>query len=100
MNKTLNITTAKIIWSPTIILGFFLVLFFIIQIGSFYREQYLIKEYENNLNLLSKRIKELEINLSKIDSLANIENHLLSRNFVKPEQIKYIRILESSVVSK
>ena len=62
---------------------------------------YLIKDYEKRLEKLSKENEVLEINLSKSDSLNNVENYLLSENFVRanPGQVKYIRILEGTVVT-
>lgn len=83
---------------------FFLVLsiFYIFQVGTLTQKIYLIKDYEKRLEKLSKENEVLEINLSKSNSLSNIENYLIGENFVKTKagQVKYIQILEGTVVAK
>jgi len=72
----------------------------ILQIGFLTKEFYLIKNYERRLTELSKENKILEIDFSKMNSLANIENYLLNEKFVKINGIKYIQIMESSIATK
>lgn len=45
--------------------------------------------------------ENLEIDFSKSDSLANLENYFSNQNFekVNPSHIKYIKILESEIVT-
>ena len=64
------------------------------------QERYLLLEYEKKLGELSNENEMLGINLSKSKSLSNVENHLLNDNFVKATEVKYIQILEGSVVAK
>jgi len=77
-----------------------LLVFSIFQACSLAKENYLIKDSERKINNLTKENKTLEINFSKSNSLSNIENYLSKENFVKANQIKYIQIFESSVVTK
>jgi len=75
---------------------------YIFQVGNFTQQNYLQKDYEKQIEKLLKETGTLEITFSKSDSLNNIENHLISENFVKsnPKQVKYIQILGPTVVTK
>jgi len=90
-----------IFWVINLIFFSVLSIFYIFQVGTLTQKIYLIKDYEKRLEKLSKENEVLEINLSKSDSLNNVENYLLSENFVRanPGQVKYIRILEGTVVT-
>jgi hypothetical protein len=92
---------STIFWTMNLIFFSFLAIFYIFQVGTLTQKIYLIKDYEKRLEKLSKENEVLEINLSKSDSLNNIENYLLNGNFVRanPGQVKYIRILEGTVVT-
>jgi len=81
---------------------FALLVLYIFQVNSLAQEVFLIKDYQKNLAQLSENNEKLEINFAKFSSLENIENYLQNQNFekVNANQIKYIRILESSVVKK
>ena len=89
-------------WAINLIFLLVLSIFYIFQIGALTQKIYLIKDYEKRLEKLSKENEVLEINLSKSNSLSNIENYLISENFVKAraDQVKYIQILEGTVVTK
>lgn len=89
-----------IFWTLNLILVFVLLVTYIFQVGFLTKKTYLIKDYKKRINYLSKENEILEINFSKFNSLSNIENYLSKENFVKANQVKYIQILESSVVSK
>ena len=89
-----------IFWTLTLILIFILLVSYIFQVSFLTREIYLIKDYQRKLNNLSKENEILEIDFSKSNSLSNIENYLSEKNFVKAKQVKYIQILESSMVKK
>ena len=82
---------------------FFLALsiFYIFQIGTLTQKIYLKSDYGKRLEKLSKENEVLEINLSKSNSLSNIENYLSRENFVKAKanQVKYLQILGSTVVT-
>ncbi len=97
MTKIFNL---KFVWLIFFILGAFLVGFYIFQVGALSQEKYLIKDYEEKMNFLSKNNRFLDISFSKMNSLSNIENYLKDKNFVKTNGVKYIRILEGSVVAK
>jgi len=89
----------RIFW----ILNFILIILlglYIFQVGTLTQAIYLIKDYEKKLDSLSKENEILEINFSKSNSLSNIENFLSKENFVKSNKVKYIQILESSVLNK
>lgn len=97
-----NIINLKIIWIVSLALMLFLMFFYVFQIGTLTQGTYLIKDYGNRLKNLSEENKILEINLSKFESLKNIENYILSGNFVKTSagQVKYIQLLGGAVVAK
>ena len=89
----------RIFW----ILNFILIILlglYIFQVGTLTQAIYLIKDYEKKLDSLSKENEILEINFSKSNSLSNLENFLSKENFVKSNKVKYIQILESSVLNK
>lgn len=77
-----------------------LLVFYIFQVNTLANETYLIQSCEKKLSQLSGENETLEVNFSKASSLSNIENYLQNQNFEKVSQVKYIYILESSVVAK
>jgi hypothetical protein len=77
-----------------------LLVFYVFQVNALTEETYLVQGYEGKLSQLSEEKEALEINFSKVNSLVNIENYLLGQNFEKVSQVKYIYILEGSVVAK
>ena len=79
---------------------FALLVLYIFQVNSLAREVFLIEDYQKNLAQIIENNEKLEINFAKFSSLENIENYLQNQNFEKAIKIKYIRILESSVVKK
>jgi len=95
----------KLIWtSPALrpiifILILALLVFYIFQVNALTKETYLIQSCEEKLSQLSGENETLEVNFSKVNSLANIENYLQNQNFEKVSQVKYIHILESSVAA-
>lgn len=97
MTKTF---TLKLFWIPILILGLFLLVLYILQVGALAQEEHLLQDYGGRLILLSKNKKFLDIDFSKMNSLSHIETYLLNDNFVKANQVKYIQILEGSVVSR
>ena len=98
--KKLSILT--IFWTINLIFFSVLLIFYILQVGTLTQKIYLKSDYEKRLEKLSKENEVLEIEFSKLNSLANIENYLTGENFVKakPNQVKYIQILEGTVVAK
>jgi len=93
---------STIFWAINLIFFSVLLIFYILQVGTLTQKIYLIADYEKRLEKLSQKNEVLEIEFSKSNSLANIENYLVGKNFVKANasQVKYLQILESTVVSK
>jgi len=93
---------STIFWAINLIFFSVLLIFYILQVGTLTQKIYLIADYEKRLEKLSQKNEVLEIEFSKSNSLANIENYLIGENFVKANasQVKYLQILESTVVSK
>lgn len=69
-----------------------LLIFYIFQVTSLAKDQYLLKENQVKLTDLVKQREALEINFSKIQSLTNLDAYFLSQNFEKSKQTKYIQI--------
>ena len=97
MTKILNI---NLIIALTVISGLFVLVYYIFQVGALSHNIYLFEDYERKLATLLENNKSLDINFSKMNSLSNIENYLAKSDFIKPGQVKYIQILEGSVVTK
>jgi len=97
-----SILSSKALRITTFISTILLISFYIFQVGDFTQKNYFQKDYEKQIEKLSKETETLELRLSKSDSLNNIENYLISQNFVKsnPQHVKYIQILGSTVVTK
>jgi cell division protein FtsB len=96
MTKALNI---KIIWLPTIILSLFLLVFYILQVGALSKDIYLLGSYERKLAQLSENNNFLDVSFSKMNSLSNIDEYLAVSDFIKTNKVKYIQILDNSVVA-
>lgn len=96
MTTTLKLKTIS---NCFIALSLLLTALCIFQIGFFTRERYLITKYENEIFTLSEHNRALAVNFSKVTSLANINNHLSSKNFTVPQDIEYIEVLDTSVAA-
>lgn len=97
MTKVLNI---NLIIALTIISGLFVLVYYIFQVGALSQNIYLLEGYERKLATLLENNNSLDINFSKMNSLSNVENYLAKSDFIKPGQVKYIQILEGSMVTK
>ncbi len=84
-----------------IALIFTLVSIYIIQVGGLAKDRYLLGSFQKQLSSLSKNNKFLDIDFSKMNSLSHIDK-ILAKNsgFVKTNNVKYIKIIESSIVSR
>lgn len=86
------------------ILGFLLIapllIFYIFQVNAVTKTSFLILSYEKKVTLLSQENKNLEINFSQVNSLANLETLLKNSNYEKIDKVHYIRVLEGTVVAK
>ena len=76
-----------------------LLIFYILQVNFLTEEIYFLQSYEKKVNQLSGENETLKVDFSKSNSLTHIENYLLTQDFEKVSQVKYIRILESSVAA-
>ena len=77
-----------------------LLIFYILQINFLTKEAYFLQSDETKVNQLSGENETLKVNFSKANSLTNIDGYLSNQDFEKVSQVKYIRILESSVAAK
>ncbi len=98
MTKTIAL---KNFWILSIALILSLLVVYIIQVGGLAKDKYLLRIYEKELASLSKNNKFLDIDFSKMSSLSHVDQ-LLAKNsgFVKTNNVKYIKIAESSIVSR
>ncbi len=90
----------KSFWILGLISIMALSVFYVFQINSFTKEIYSLKGYENKLASLERENEALEINSAKTNSLANLDSLVKEQNFKKAGNVKYIRIIESSVATK
>ena len=93
-----TLTHSKTFWTISFISLFFLLFSLILQVNYFARDVFTINDCQNKLSQLSGSREGLEINLARSTSLKNIEDYLENKNFEKANQVKYIQILEPSVV--
>lgn len=96
----INVFNAKLIKYYLVISFSLLTLFYIFQAGALAQQEYLVRDHERKLNALYENNRFLDIGFSQKNSLSNIENYLFDQNFVKADQVKYIQILQGTVVSK
>jgi len=90
----------KLFWILSLISILALLVLYIFQVNSLTREVYFIENQEEKLKVISQENETLEIDFSRAGSLANLESYLQDKNFEKASQVRYIQILESSVVTK
>ena len=74
--------------------------FYIFQINRLTSENYQIKTSQEKIKELLTENENSEIQLTKLNSLANIENLISDFNFEKIDKIHYIQILESQIVKE
>lgn len=77
-----------------------LLVIYVFQVNALTYESYLLKNQEKKLTEIKKEKENLEINFSQAHSLANIENYFQEQNFKRTNQVKYLQILETSIVAK
>jgi hypothetical protein len=98
MTKTIALKNS---WTIGFALILSLLVIYIIQVGGLAREKYLLRAYEKELVFLSKNNKFLDIDFSKMNSLSHIDQVLAKNSgFIKTNNVKYIKIAESSIVSR
>jgi len=76
-----------------------LLVFYIFQINALTGEKYLLSSQEKKLAEIKREAEVLKIDFAKANSLANIEIYFQNQNFKKISQVKYIRILDTSVAA-
>jgi len=89
----------KLFWVLSLISVLALLVLYIFQVNSLTREVYFIENQEEKLKVITQENEALEIDFSRAGSLANLESYLQDKNFEKAKQVRYIQILESSVVT-
>ena len=100
MTKTIAF---KNFWILSIALILSLLVIYIIQVGGLARDKYLLRVYEKELVSLSKNNKFLDIDFSKMNSLSHVDQILAENSGfvkVKSDNVKYIKIIESSIASR
>ncbi|MDI6591539.1 MAG: hypothetical protein QME61_01165 [Patescibacteria group bacterium] len=90
----------KSFWILSIISIIALFSFYIFQINSIVSESYQIQNYQKRIKVINQNNEALEINLTQVNSLENIEKQIEELGFEKAGQIHYIRVLESQIVTK
>jgi cell division protein FtsB len=74
--------------------------FYIFQFNYLTSENYQIKRSQDKIKELSAENENLEIQLTKLNSLSSLENLISGQNFEKIEKIHYIQILDSQMVKQ
>ncbi len=82
------------------ILATLLLISYVFQVNEITKAGYLIKTYEKQIKELSEKNKALEIDYSQISALENIETLVQNSNFEKVNNVRYIRVLETTVAAK
>ena len=90
----------KIFWLLVFISIISFSISYIFQVNYLAQEEYLIKTQRKQLAQLRKENENLEVSFSKINSLAKMETSFQNQNFKKAKEVRYIQILETSVVTK
>jgi len=90
----------KLFWIFFLILTLALILLYIFQVSSLANEKYLIRENQERLEEASKEIERLKIDLAKSHSREEFDNLAQDLGFDKIENIHYIYVPETRVVTK
>ena len=99
INFRLNLVL-KIFWFFVFISIISLFVFYVFQINSLTGENHLLKNQEKKLAQIKKEAEILKIDFAKANSLANVETYFQDQNFKKTNQVKYIRISDTSVAAR
>lgn len=90
----------RVLWISGFIFIATLLVFYIFQVNELAKVSYSISNFEQKISLLAEENKNLEINFSQTNSLGNIETLIKGLNFKPIGQVRYIRVLESTMVTK
>lgn len=99
INFRLNLVL-KIFWLFVFVSIISLFVFYVFQINSLTGENHLLKNQEKKLAEIKKEAEILKIDFAKANSLANIETYFQDQSFKKTNQVKYIRISDTSVAAR
>lgn len=77
-----------------------LVIFYIFQFSQLTEGMYLLKNYNNNIERISRENNGLEIKFLRANSLENLRFLVQNLNFDKVGEIDYLKIAEDAVVIK
>ena len=72
----------------------------IIQVNAYSKEMYTVSEYQKQITELEGNNRMLEIDLSRANSLNNLEGQLENQVFVKADKIDYIKVLGGTALAK
>lgn len=90
----------RIFWVFTSFSVISLLVFYILQVNFLTKDNYILKNQEKKLIEIKKEGEILKVDFAKANSLGKIEAYFQNQNFEKANGVKYIKILETSVVSK
>jgi len=91
----------RVVWILSLIIIGFLLSFYISQVIELTETAFSISDHEKKIATLSQEDKNLEINFSQINSLANLEILIKDLNYEKiGDKVYYIRVLEEQVAAK
>jgi len=93
--RTLYLILLSLSVSILCLLGFYL-----FQIEKLTKESYLVKTYNQKIDILSKENLALEKKYFQLFSLENVEEKIKNLNFVEVSEIKYIPISSDYLVRK
>ena len=71
--------------------------FYMFQINLMAVQNYLIINYEKQINALDKENRSLEVNFAKANSLGNIEALAKNLNFERVETVQYIKMIDGQM---
>jgi len=90
----------RTVWISGFILITFLLVFYIFQVNEMTKAGFFVSNYQRKIAELSQENKNLEINFSQVNSLANLEILLNNFNYEKIEKVHYLKVLGTTVVAK
>ena len=70
----------------------FLLFFYIFQVTGLAKDHYSLGESQGRLTNLTQEKETLEIDFSKVKSLANLQGYLFDQDFEKAQKTKYIQL--------
>jgi len=100
-SKINSIELPVINWRVIFFVGFFvgmaLLVFYVWQVNCLTGGSYLINDYQNQINQLSQKNKNLEISFAENSFLGQALVKIQALNFQKVTSVKYIQIPDSSI---